>query len=64
MTFDSLPLDADLSLLGVPEVIVDAQGEPGAQVIARLCEVAADGSSLLLSGAYRRSTAMDRCACA
>jgi putative CocE/NonD family hydrolase len=49
MTFDSAPLDAELSLLGVPEVIVDAQGEPGAQVIARLCEITPDGSSLLLS---------------
>jgi len=49
MTFDTAPLPSDLSLLGAPVLVADVQGEQGAQVIARLCEVAPDGSSLLLS---------------
>ncbi len=49
MTFDTAPLQSELSLLGAPELIVDVRGEPGSQVIARLCEIAPDGSSLLLS---------------
>ncbi len=53
-TFDSPPFDADMRLLGVPELIVELDGantiaNAGAQIVARLCEVAADGSSLLLS---------------
>ena len=48
--FDSAPLDVDLVLLGNPELVVDLEAaHPGAQVIARLCEVAPDGTSLLLS---------------
>jgi len=50
MLFDSAPLDVDLTLLGNPELVIDLEAaQPGAQVIARLCEVAPDGSSLLLS---------------
>jgi putative CocE/NonD family hydrolase len=49
-TFDSAPLSADLDLLGVPALHVDvADALAGAQIVARLCEVAPDGSSLLLS---------------
>lgn len=49
VTFDTAPLASEMSLLGAPEVLVDVEGEAGSQVIARLCEVAPDGSSLLLS---------------
>ncbi len=60
VTFDSAPLDVALQLLGVPELIVELGGtgpgeqsageeRPGAQIVARLCEVGPDGSSLLLS---------------
>ena len=49
MTFDTAPLPADLPLLGVPELIVDVDGASTGQVVARLCEVAPDGASLLLS---------------
>ncbi len=48
--FDTAPLDADLVLLGAPALVVDVDAaKPGAQVVARLCEVGPDGASLLLS---------------
>ncbi len=48
-TFDTAPLDAELVMLGVPELVVDLEGaEVGAQIVARLCEVGPDGISLLL----------------
>jgi len=58
--FDSAPLDVDLTLLGNPELIIDLEGaQPGAQVNARLCEVAPDGSSLLLSWGVKSLEAKD-----
>ena len=48
--FDTAPFDADLVLLGAPELVVEIDAaQSGAQLIARLCEVAPDGASLLLS---------------
>ncbi len=48
--FDSAPLTDSLVLLGRPELVLEfAHAPAGAQVVARLCEVAPDGSSLLLS---------------
>jgi uncharacterized protein len=50
VVFDTAPLDADLVLLGAPILVVEIDAaQPGAQVVARLCEVAPDGASLLLS---------------
>jgi putative CocE/NonD family hydrolase len=50
LCFDSAPLAEALILLGRPAMLVDvAKGPKDAQVVARLCEVAPDGSSLLLS---------------
>ncbi len=48
-TFDTAPLEADLLLLGAPELIVDVEAAAGSQVVARLCEVGPDGGSLLVS---------------
>jgi hypothetical protein len=53
LTFDSAPLDADTVLLGRPTLDVECDAVPGAQIIARLTEVAPDGSSLLLSWGVR-----------
>ncbi len=48
--FDTVPLDADLVLLGAPALVIEIDAAlPGAQVVARLCEVAPNGASLLLS---------------
>jgi hypothetical protein len=50
MTFDTAPLDADVELLGVPELIADLdEAAAGAQIVARLSDVAPDGASLLVS---------------
>jgi len=52
-TFDSAPLDADVTLLGRPHVDVECDAAAGAQIVARLTEVAPDGASLLLSWGVR-----------
>jgi hypothetical protein len=50
LRFDSAPLTEALTLLGRPVVtLAVARAIPGTQVVARLCEVASDGTSLLLS---------------
>ena len=48
--FDSAPLAKSIVLLGAPEIEIDlASDKPVAQVIARLCDVAPDGSSRRVS---------------
>ena len=60
-TFTSEPLDAPLSILGFPEVVVHlAASSPVASVVVRLADVAADGSSAqvtagILNLTHRRS---------
>ncbi len=50
LTFDSAPLDAPLELLGHVEArLVLAADRPRALVSARLCELRADGTSLLVT---------------
>jgi putative CocE/NonD family hydrolase len=50
LRFDSEPLSQQLPLLGRPALVLAiAHAVPGMQIVARLCEVAGDGSSLLLS---------------
>jgi putative CocE/NonD family hydrolase len=50
LCFDSAPFADAVALLGRPVLTVGIEhATAGAQIVARLCEVAADGSSLLLS---------------
>ncbi len=48
--FDSTPLDQDWTLLGSPSATLTvASDQPHAQIILRLCDVAPDGTSALIS---------------
>ncbi len=50
LTFTSAPLDAPLELLGFPEVELALRADrPSALVAVRLCDVAPDGASLLVT---------------
>ncbi|MFO1147239.1 MAG: CocE/NonD family hydrolase [Alsobacter sp.] len=50
LCFDSAPLEADLDLLGAPVLDLElASDSPTAQLAARLCSVAPDGSSRRIS---------------
>ncbi len=50
LVFDSLPLDAPMDILGYPEVdLVLSADRPLALVAVRLCDVAPDGASTLVS---------------
>lgn len=50
LVFDSVPLDADMELLGAPVLEVEISSDlPVALLAARLCDVAPDGSSLRVS---------------
>jgi len=50
MTFDSKPLGARVEILGAPEIDLDVMSDqPVAQLCARLCDVAPDGSSRRVS---------------
>lgn len=50
LTFDSLPLDAPLDILGYPEVDLSLSADrPLALVAVRLCDVAPNGASTLVS---------------
>jgi putative CocE/NonD family hydrolase len=50
LAFTSAPLEAPLEILGFPEVALDvAADRPRAVVAVRLCDVAPDGSSLLVT---------------
>jgi hypothetical protein len=50
LVFDSAPLDERLAILGAPEIeIVLSSDKPVAQLCARLCDVAPDGSSRRIS---------------
>jgi uncharacterized protein len=56
LTFDSAPLDADTEILGCPRVEIHGSTD-GARLpwFARLCDVAPDGRSTLVTGAGRPS---------
>lgn len=50
LAFDTAPLEADIELLGAPEVVLEvALDAPRANLTARLCDVAPDGSSALVT---------------
>lgn len=50
LTFDSEPLTERLELLGTPAVTLDVRSDrPAALLVARLCDVAPDGASTLIS---------------
>ncbi len=50
LSFDTAPLEAPLELLGTPEVTLKlAIDQPVGIIVARLCEVAPDGASTLIS---------------
>nr|WP_158818748.1 CocE/NonD family hydrolase [Methylocapsa sp. S129] len=50
LVFDSEPLNERMELLGAPEIVVTiASDKPAAQLCARLCDVAPDGSSRRVS---------------
>jgi uncharacterized protein len=61
LSYDSEPLEQDLTILGLPDATLHASVDaPQAQFIVRLCDVAPDGRSTLvtgggLNGAHRRS---------
>ncbi len=60
LTFDSPPLPDRLETLGFPEVTLTvASDRPNALVIVRLCEVAPDGSSTLVTRALQNLTHRD-----
>jgi uncharacterized protein len=60
LTFTSAPLDATVEILGFPEVILDvAADRPRALVAVRLCDVAPDGSSLLVTRGLLNLTRRD-----
>ena len=61
LTFDTAPFAEDVRLLGVPEFVVDLSGAvAGGQIVARLCEVAPDGASLLLSWGVQQLDGAER----
>jgi len=50
LSFTSAPLDAPLEILGNPRVVLRVTGDrPGAALVARLCDVAPTGESLLVT---------------
>ncbi len=50
LCFDTAPLDEDIEILGQPEIeLVLTSSTPMGMVVARLCEVAPDGRSMLVS---------------
>jgi hypothetical protein len=50
LTFDTAPLDDDIDLLGAPVVEIEAVADCGAvNLTARLCDVAPDGTSTLIT---------------
>ncbi len=60
LVFDSPPLDEPLALLGTPLVRLVLESDKAAgQVVVRLCEVAADGSSRRLSWGARNLALSD-----
>lgn len=57
LSYDSLPLEADVAILGVPEAILFASVDaPVAHFLVRLCDVAPDGRSTLVTGGGRNGT--------
>ncbi len=60
VTFDSDPLTERFEILGFPEVTLELESDrPNALVIVRLCEVAPDGSSTLVTRALQNLTHRD-----
>jgi len=54
LTFDSAPLAADTEILGFPRVVIHGHAGPAPlHWFARLCDVAPDGTSTLVTGAGR-----------
>jgi predicted acyl esterase len=54
LTFDSAPLEEDTEILGCPRVDIHGSADTGPlHWFARLCDVAPDGSSTLVTGAGR-----------
>ncbi len=52
LIYDSAPLDQEMEILGFPRVALDATVDaPSANWFARLCDVAPDGSVVLVTGA-------------
>jgi putative CocE/NonD family hydrolase len=50
LIFDSAALESRVELLGTPEIVLDVKSDkPVAQLIARLCDIAPDGSSRRVS---------------
>ena len=60
VTFDSDPLTERFEILGFPEVTLELESDrPNALVVVRLCEVAPDGSSTLVTRALQNLTHRD-----
>src|SRR4051812_34668896 len=60
LAFTSAPLEAPLEILGFPEVALDvAADRPRAVIAVRLCDVAPDGSSLLVTRGLLNLTRRD-----
>jgi len=66
LTYDSAPIDVDLAVVGTPRVVLHVSADaPLADWFARLCDVAPDGTSILvagagINGAHRESAAQPR----
>jgi predicted acyl esterase len=61
LTFTSAPLDAPVEILWFPDVVLEiAADRPQALVAVRLCDVAPDGASLLVTHGLLNLTRRDR----
>ncbi|GBD43260.1 Cocaine esterase [bacterium HR40] len=61
LTFDSRPFDRPVEILGAPRLELELRSDcPHAQLIARLCDVAPDGASTLVSWGCLDLTHRDR----
>jgi putative CocE/NonD family hydrolase len=57
LTFSTDPLEAGLSIVGMPSVMLRvAADQPQANVVVRLCDVAPDGTSTLITRAFLNLT--------
>ena len=60
LVFDSAPLGDDIEMIGAPKLLLELEtDEPAGQVVVRLCEVAPDGRSRLLSWGARNLALSD-----
>ena len=60
LVFDSLPLEAEIEMIGSPSLLLELEAsEAAGQIVVRLCEVAPDGRSRRLSWGARNLALSD-----